>query len=246
MSEISDRPDGLFKYQRINLNAIRGLASQTFWCASPETFNDPYDCAYRIALGMLNDAQKTALNSRVFMKRIGNDAAMSTQFQNNQVALIEPADFISMAWGVCSFSAALTDHPDDMLMWGHYANGHRGMCLEFNALEEPFSKTLKVTYPPLIPSVDLEKLFVYEEGEERRKAFLEKYEKWVYEKEWRYVQSKVGAVPYHPAQLINIYFGAKTEQEDIDLVRSIVGECGVGYYRMIMAVQQYELLAEKL
>ncbi len=38
--------------------------------------------------------------------------------------------------GVACFSAKV----DDILRWSHYADGHRGSCLEFDTGLEPFSK----------------------------------------------------------------------------------------------------------
>lgn len=42
--------------------------------------------------------------------------------------------------GIACFSAKV----DDLLMWSHYADGHRGFCLEFEGSYPPLSKALLV------------------------------------------------------------------------------------------------------
>ena len=45
----------------------------------------------------------------------------------------------------------LSTRPDCPLMWGHYADHHRGVCLEFNVRTPDFCSAIEVNY--LVPSI---------------------------------------------------------------------------------------------
>ena len=82
----------------------------------------------------------------------------------------------------------LSEPPDSLLMWPHYADSHRGFVLEFNS-EHPFfmqrrsesdefCHLRKVTYQQERPSLILSQV-------EDFTAFLTKSIQWAYEAEWR-------------------------------------------------------------
>lgn len=88
--------------------------------------------------------------------------------------------------GVMSFTESI----DNLLMWAHYANEHRGIVIEFDPSHE-FFKELK-------PVIYLEKRFTgsslnihNESAFLREDIFLEKSKHWEYEKEWRIVESLI-------------------------------------------------------
>jgi hypothetical protein len=83
---------------------------------------------------------------------------------------------------------SLSEVPDDLLMWAHYARNHEGFVLAFDT-SSPFFERRKG------PDDDLRHLRHVEYGPERPdfsdpaarnfRAFLAKSEHWAYEKEWR-------------------------------------------------------------
>ena len=73
----------------------------------------------------------------------------------------------------------LTEKPELALMWGHYAGGHTGLCLEFDANSLPFGAATRVEYQKLYPAYDL-----VDVGYE---PLVAKSIDWSYEAEWRLV-----------------------------------------------------------
>jgi hypothetical protein len=67
-------------------------------------------------------------------------------------------------------------------MWGHYADRHRGVCLEFDSSIEPFRQAAAVHYSTKYPSLDASQDF-FEILRER--VFLTKAAPWSYEEEFR-------------------------------------------------------------
>jgi hypothetical protein len=76
----------------------------------------------------------------------------------------------------------LTPDPCSTLMWSHYTDKHRGICLEFGAGNVLFSEALEVIYRSEYPS------WVPQEMEQSAfEMFLTKSDDWKYEKEFRII-----------------------------------------------------------
>lgn len=91
--------------------------------------------------------------------------------------------------------ACFSETPYNLPMWNHYANGHRGICLEYDTLKFNYNPTLRqrlfpVYYQDRLPDIlelmkdmDLKhlpkSLFDY--------ILIHKLRDWSYEKEWRLV-----------------------------------------------------------
>lgn len=91
--------------------------------------------------------------------------------------------------GVMSF----TESVDNLLMWSHYGDEHRGMAVEFDPRSLFFREMLKpVTYSIkryVGPSISLDKV----QPSIRSNLFLEKSSQWAAEKEWRIIDSLITA-----------------------------------------------------
>ena len=79
---------------------------------------------------------------------------------------------------------SLTESADDILMWSHYADSHRGVCLRFSTEIGFFKDAQQVVYQDERPVVNLirDTPHVYQ-----RKAVLYKSCHWEYEEEWRII-----------------------------------------------------------
>jgi len=116
----------------------------------------------------------------------------------------------------------LSEKKDDLLMWAHYSDSHRGLCLEFRASEEGsfFWEVFKVIYQDDYPVVNMMRVG---EPEEFRKALLTKSAHWSYEQEWRILkmEDEGGPGSYHfpPEALTGVIFGALMKSKDKEMVR---------------------------
>lgn len=117
-------------------------------------------------------------------------------------------------------------------MWAHYADQHKGVILEFSAVDELDSALLQarpVVYqdtPPAIADPNAWASCMLGQSETTYLDFFTEYQyvktnEWSYEREWRIVS---GARPgetglfsdykYHPDELTRVCFGAKCSAED--------------------------------
>lgn len=97
----------------------------------------------------------------------------------------------------------LTDSLENVLMWAHYANGSRGIAIEFDSSQGLFAVAQRVTYsdePPVINRLQDEWNLLID------KSMLWKSKQWEYEREWRVIARFRDAVrqewfieQHHPA-----------------------------------------------
>ena len=74
----------------------------------------------------------------------------------------------------------LSTRPDCPLMWGHYADHHRGVCLEFNVRTPDFCQAIQVDYSSEYPQFSLA------DGTDIS-PFHSKSADWSYEQEYRLI-----------------------------------------------------------
>lgn len=120
------------------------------------------------------------------------------------------------------FPAPLTN----MMMWSHYANGMRGMCIEYDYDELLKSiqannkdinvRTQSVVYSksklPRVKATTLMQSYISDKGEagnEMINAFCTKYWAWHYENEIRFLGSKHGLVSFDRAAIKRIFISYK-------------------------------------
>ena len=75
----------------------------------------------------------------------------------------------------------LSARPDSQLMWGHYAEHHRGVCSEFDTHTPDFCSATEVTYNVTYPN------FLLCDDNTDLSPFYTKSSDWVYEEEYRLI-----------------------------------------------------------
>ena len=104
----------LFKFRVINKYLTDCLENGTIYFAHPTRLNDPFDCRV--------DIKKAADHA------VSNLSGKKKQnFSNllNLRGLLDRVQIDTGNVGICSFSLIL----EDTLLWSHYADEHRGLCL---------------------------------------------------------------------------------------------------------------------
>lgn len=124
---------------------------------------------------------------------------------------------IEQKWRVLSLSAARTHD----LMWSHYADGHKGVALVFDASRGEFAFAFKVAYtaermPLDITTENLQEIL--------RATLLSKRETWAYEQEFRCIAPEpwepdsfrlnAQFLSFAPSRLLGVTFGAKAAPAD--------------------------------
>ena len=210
-------PTRLYKYQSFSTLTLSNLAKRTLWFSSPKDFNDPLDCGlYVIDGNVLASDAKRAFD--YYRQRADDRAAFEARYAPNGVLTSEFAtelakgaqgalnDIIKDQRGVACFATT----PTSLLLWAHYADGHRGFCLEFDTAAEFFGKARPVSYTQTVPVLKAVDFMTDRPASDLFEAiFLTKSQHWSYEEEWRIVHKEPRtAYTYDWKVLTGIYLGA--------------------------------------
>jgi hypothetical protein len=115
----------------------------------------------------------------------------------------------------------LTEVPDDILMWSHYADGHRGLAFQFDKarLEGAFNYCKEVDYRNNI--IELKDITGATPDELAALLLLKKAIRWKYEKEWRIiVDPNLNTIPgcriyrFPKEALTGVIFGCEMTADD--------------------------------
>ena len=144
------------------------------------------------------------------------------------------------------------------LMWSHYADGHKGFCIEYD-----FGKDTKIYESALLLPVVYSKervkfpwSVVYAENREeptviregayaKLRSLLVKDEIWEYEHEWRLIVARKSGIENINMPAIScIYIGAMCNKEDREKLASIAVELKVPIKQMVVDRGDFLLHAE--
>lgn len=183
----------LYKYYPDTTMHLNSIRNNQMWYSAPCNFNDVFDCD--IAMDdkeILNETLKLVPDRRGI--RPGSKMWKDLQKIVNQNLKTLQATFSELrnTVGVSCFS----ESEDSLLMWAHYANNHRGICVEYDLLE--INNILKFTAIPIIYSQERTRFNLFKPERIENDAiglFIQsltsKSPEWSYEKEWRIIRDNV-------------------------------------------------------
>ena len=131
---------------------------------------------------------------------------------------------------------------DDLLMWAHYADSHRGVCLEFDGFGELMAPAQQVDYVPTRQTINR---YADDPDAMVTKALFTKSDHWTYEAEWRLLRTDKGpgAVPFSPHNLTGLIIGARATRETVETVRQWVAQRSMplALYRASISNKEFKL-----
>jgi hypothetical protein len=129
--------------------------------------------------------------------------------------------------------ACLSAKNDDLLMWGHYGDGHRGLCLEFDTSKQPFIHARQVVYSNTVPLFSPVDVLEGDVDSMLEALVLTKHSSWSYEQEWRVpARAPHAAVKYDATALTGVYFGAKMPNVQREIVSHLLRGAPTKLYSM--------------
>jgi Protein of unknown function (DUF2971) len=146
-------PKKIYKYRCVNDYSLSNLREDTIWLASPDSYNDPYDCLFTVSDEEVLPLLRRSL-AEEFARIYGQNAPVELD-ENHAERLLSQGLATLRTWRqvtkICSFSAA----NDIILMWSHYADHHRGFCIEYDLESLEPQDTLRKNLYPVIYSPHL-------------------------------------------------------------------------------------------
>ncbi|MEZ6035210.1 MAG: DUF2971 domain-containing protein [Planctomycetaceae bacterium] len=259
-------PKSVFRYRSTAEHELAAIKNSYIWFSSPLEFNDPYDCRINGTIRDLEPKEyKTYFNTlanKLRLKRGHNNPAVDreisayldpqTGLPNERLIQIykdeltkhlnDFRDRIGKNGGVCCFSA----RPDHPLMWSHYANGHRGICIEYSTEQNPFLKIRQVHYSERLPSIDpLTAMKLGHRVDDIMAALATKHKSWAYEEEWRLFHVQKSKKYFYPESLLkSVTLGSECSTTDINRFASAAKQLKIPLFKMKRSTVDYSMIQE--
>ena len=228
--ETGQYPQFIYKYRPCDTNTLDALKNNYLWFSKLNDFNDPYDGLMRTSFEHTQNEFEAFV---VLHKEDWTPQTLSQFYQNPKSFLENGLEQARKSVKVCCFS----EQNDNILMWSHYANCHKGICLEFEYAENEtnlFHTFRSVQYSR---SYDCCNYFRCSQKYVEKMVFTKALD-WSYEKEYRaaFAQLEGNQVFYSPSALRRIIFGCKTTEDYKNKVKAIApnsvryAECKLNEY----------------
>lgn len=247
----TEAPKSLYKYYADNEQNTEAIFNNKMWYSAPICFNDPYDCDFAI------DESATIKSLLCSIARETKMKKGSVAWRNAYIAtkkefpsLIKTFDSMKSSMGV----ACLSESSNAMLMWSHYANNHKGMCVEYRLID--FVKKLNFSPIPVIYSKEksvLKSLRLNSIDSDVTEFFIKsivyKDIAWEYENEWRIVRDsnacgkqwdseKHGAL-LDSIQPASVILGCNAKNEFEEYINAKCKSKGIRVYKMVKGKANY-------
>ncbi len=214
-------PDVLYKYRSLETEEKHNRVRETFekstvYFSSPEQFNDPFDCKIPLLLDGTEEEWGKYVEDQLEINKpelSPTDRKIETKrlIQNGSYKKLDPS--ISTRAAKSAGVYCLSAVNDDILMWSHYANAHRGICIGFRASPDDgfFHRSQDINYLQSYPATS-----IFDPEEQRIKtAFLTKSEHWRYENEYRiYEHQGPGSYSFPQDLLVEVILGCEISDSD--------------------------------
>lgn len=245
-------PSSLYKYYSDKPRNLEAVKNNKMWYSAPCDFNDVFDCDLAIdekeifnsVLQMVPDKRGIRTGSPIWKQLKGTVNQKIREFQ---------AEFeeLRTKMGI----ACLSEAYDSLLMWAHYANNHRGMCVEYELLE--FNRQLGFSPVPVVYSDERVSIHTIETLErDIQGLFVEsltsKSPEWSYEKEWRIIrddgacgdkwEAKKNGALLAAVRPKSVTLGCMAKPEFEKLVKAYCEENQINLFRMERDKTLYRLL----
>lgn len=227
---LGPKPRALYKYHTVNQYLFDLLDNNRFWAGSAVDLNDPYDCNFEISYKFFRSKYLDQIKpSEIGIKSTGAEEdkrvwdSLAPVFDQNLLGAFQ--NFYRSQIGVCCFSQNLVSE----LMWSHYANAGKGVCLGFNFSD---NKGIEKKIMPVKYANDA--IEVRDEID-RFKAMFQKRRSWSYEREWR-ILADVGHIQFEKSDLRSLTFGPRVSKDDME---NISQACKKNGYEPVFQICDY-------
>jgi Protein of unknown function (DUF2971) len=261
---LDNRVSRLYHYQVFHEDhLINTLECGIVKFANPNSFNDPWDCKPTFCVPE-DAADRHALvlwMARASAKHDSTiDAAARARrveefLSNPQLLKSKMAELAAEMWRQIDKRYrvyCLTTKPGCPLMWAHYADHHRGVCLEFDMRKSDLCAAVQVQYREMYPS------FHIDDGKDLSPLYTKSFH-WQYEEEYRLIAQEESSAfrvdtlitsnqlyRLPAGSLTSLIIGARARELDQRTIRDIVSRSNSGLLirKATCAPDRYELMID--
>lgn len=226
----------VYGFRKVSTYFLEALIGHTLNITSPFEFNDPFDTPIlelyegRDLGELIKEAFKGTLKISCFTNLLEQSYKCDDQLKDSPMFL-------------------------DPLMWAHYADSHKGVCLKFRFNAMQFCKDRKLTVAAGFKNIRYSSAKLISCGKSSsismKDAFFLKGTKWAYENECRFfcfdINGKGSFGQYgDTADYIEaVYFGLRCPKEAKKAIIQILSGSGIKFYQMKIKCQEFGTIEEK-
>ncbi|MGQ3170535.1 MAG: DUF2971 domain-containing protein [Methylophilus sp.] len=266
---------------------VSAISDEAIWISKPNAFNDPFDCNLRpLTLGLVFEKRladhfaNVEANVADYAKLLSDnvDAVDSLSQETiekvlNTILSNDAHRDLFRKWGAEEVFDSLwgqfknkieslgilclSEHPDNPLLWAHYADEHRGFCIEFERSDKNMLGDGKYTYPVKYsnkyPEITMSDLFEFNNIDQGNGKSLEetcvgsvlltKSEHWAYENEWRLIGEGNNMLTDYPGKITSIIFGLRMPEKDRKFLKKLYGK-DIIYRQAVMQKGMFSILID--
>lgn len=192
-------PAFLYKYYRDQSLNLDSVMSNKMWYSAPCNFNDAFDCDVAIdEQAIFNNILPLISGGRAIRK----GSPKWIQYKGSLHKQIKILQKLFANQKISMGITCLSEAPDSILMWSHYANNHRGFCVSYNLLA--LNQKLQFSAVPVLYTQDRVCLHSISLDQDKLsketmslfiKSITSKSTDWSYEKECRIIQDETACGP---------------------------------------------------
>lgn len=278
INEYSHIHKSILNIEKWKLEAFEGLV----FPSSPLYFNDPYDCDFCFQPEGLECAIDRStyihiLEERFHLKREDKNRLLYSADIERAIGIVlqSHGEKLSTSWKTILRNGlndsieeikdtirvvCLSESYNSMLMWSHYAQNHKGFCIEYS-----FEET-DVIYKHLYPVVYTKNRYAISKedmmGENTEwiyRSTCRKSDVWSYEQEWRIVTANFNRVIPQKLEypdgkymldlknnITAFYLGAKAHKNLKKEIIDFSKRENLSVYQMVLSPDTYDLKVEKI
>jgi len=256
----------LYRHRQINIRTIENIVNNKLSFSIGDTFNDPFDATSKIPTKFspksysefvrYNDpnlsAEEVASRTKAIHKALDPENCNHEAIVEIINGAISKIDYHLKN----TYIACLNTNYREPLLWSHYADGHRGICLKFNkekiTSNDEVILSRKVDYND--EPIDIFREIIDVKSPAFKNYLFKKSSHWEYEEEYRLIariarnetqeNSKYLNIDYENDTLETIIFGAKCRPDEILTVMKLTKVTNVKYSRLTLSEMEYSCSEE--
>lgn len=205
------RPDN-FK----NNHTIDEIEKNYVYFCKPSELNDPYDCSFDLVKTKVSKAGKLKYFQKMSQGRNRSELRSDAKelANNTDDKVFECADKqVLENMGVASFTRSC----GNLMLWSHYSNFHKGICLGFNKhVDLDYFASISMNYiktPGDYKPFEYDSANTKEYKEAMKHLVSQKTYLWNNEEEFRIIQEKSGQYKFPTAALEFLILGIQTNDK---------------------------------
>lgn len=245
-------PEKLYRYRTFK-HGESEISNGDVHMTKSGKFNDPFDCRININEEDYMEHQRKFLSGK-FKKEdkcvFDMVWKLRLEKEKREQFKVEKREIEEMIRVSC-----FSEINNSILMWSHYADCHKGFCIEYDISKMRNNKAKQCILPVVYSDnwYDItQDLLCPNKNQIWIKSCLYKYKAWEYEKEWRIIYPEEhnwleDEYNFNFSEAITaIYLGVNIEQKNLESIKEWTKDKNIKIYQMKTNEGKYELYSKEI